>query len=277
MRPVLLLLVLAGCPEPAAVACGGDLFCPEGTTCGGFGVCLVEDQACVTFPDDTPCRLEAARGFCLAGACDSGVALIGAAEAFPLRAPLKDVRVTARDRPDIIPSDTNINGYFEVVAPRGSRIVIEVAYPGALEVFSREIIVGDIDLALDEIYGSLPIVLAEVAASVAEKVGTTLDPGRGIVSGSAFDESMRTALAGVEVTADGCTGPFYFGPMGPVLGATATLPETGVFAFVNCEPGPRQISATRSGAACRTIDRGGAIAIDAAAGSLAFVGRIVCP
>jgi hypothetical protein len=275
MKHALLALVLAGCPEPAANPCGDGLFCPVDTTCGGEGVCVVDSEACGDFPDDTPCVRDLQRGFCLAGACDAGVIVIGATETFPLRTFPDGVQVRVIDRPEILGAVTNPNGYFDVVTPRDTDIVLELSYPDALPVRTRTIAVGVDDVLADEIYGAIPIVLDDIARSIADLIGQPLDPANGMISGATFDPANRLSVEGVVVTADGgCRGPYYFDETGPVLDATATV-QTGVFVFFDCPPGPVTVSATLGAIACTAIDPV-PLQIEVGARMLSHVGRVIC-
>jgi hypothetical protein len=278
VKRALLLLVLCGCPEPRAVVCDDGLFCPPDTTCGGFGLCLVSEEQCMEFPETTPCQVEVDRGFCRAGSCVEGVELIGATETFPIRTFPEGVTVFARDHPEIVPSDTNVNGYFGLFAPHQTELVLEVSYPDAHPIVTRRISVGEDAVAVDVIYGGIPIVLDVIVDQIADSIGVTLDPARGVVIGSTFDPDRSTPLDGVVASvADGdCGQAHYFDAQGPVVGATSTFAETGVFVLFNCLPGAVDLVADRAGVDCRTIDKPAPIALDVVAGKFLFVGRVTC-
>jgi hypothetical protein len=282
IRGTLPALVLLGCIRPSTNACERELFCPEHTTCGGSGVCLVADGECARFADRTPCERDTGRGHCRAGSCEEGVELVGASAAFPFSTFLVGVTAALLDHPDVLPDETNLNGFFNIRGtPRDTDVVVELSYPDALTVVTRSIAIGQSDVQADASYGAIPIVFDEVVAQIADTIGVPFDPALGIVVGSTFDRETDAPVADVvtNIPAADCAGPYYFDATGPDPSATATLAATGVFVFANCSVGRHELIAMQADTRCRAFDAvaDGPTQLEIVPGKMLFVGRLVCP
>jgi hypothetical protein len=276
------IVTIAGCTSAGSVPCDG-LFCPAGTRCGGEEVCLVEPGSCTAFAEGTPCeRDELARGYCFEGTCAPGAQITGVAIDYPSLAPFRNAQVKVRDRPEVLPVDTNLNGFFDLVdVPLHTSSVIEVSFPETYPVITREVAINFGDVLIDVTYGGIPIIINQVLAMVAEAVGSTIASGRGVVMGEAFDLAARAPLAGVAValTTAGCVGPIYFDDnKNPTSSATSTFGGSALFAFVDCPPGATELVATFPGRTCYPLAGVGTdpIPITIVEDRILFVGRLDC-
>jgi hypothetical protein len=277
----LALLALVACSDTVSTRCDDGAYCPARTVCGAAGACLVANGECETFVDLTPCLHDGLeQGHCKAGVCVDGVELLGVTLLAPGDIPIAGVPVRALGRPEVLPVETNLNGFFGLIVPPAADIIIEIRYEDRLDVVSRLVQTGDqTAVPIDLIYGGIPLIPRALAEATAEQVGTTIMPGRAMITGVAYSGQTGGSIAGsaVKVSNPSCVGPLYPDREGQVIpGATATT-DAGVFIFFNCDPGGALLEVEFAGEACRVLDvEADRILVEGFADRLTFVGRVVC-
>jgi hypothetical protein len=274
-------MLASACAGPDSDRCNNGTFCPPSTTCGAQDVCFAEVGACRQFSDGMPCLADdVTSGYCDGTACRAGSTIIAYATLVPSGIGLPGVEAVVRDHPEVLRGVGNANGYFEFEVPRDTDAVIELSYPDAYVTVTRPVIVGDEDVLLDALYGGIPVVPVTLADLLAARVGIELLPERGFLTGVSVDPQGQT-VGGVafSLATGSCDGPYYVDVKGePVIGATATQPGNGTFAFANCEPGTVMLQASATTGACHTLDRASTdpVPMNVEVGRITYLGRMTC-
>jgi hypothetical protein len=273
-------VVAAACAGPASDRCNDGTFCPPSTTCGAQDVCFADIGTCSQFSDAMPCLVDdVTSGYCDGATCRVGATILGFATSVPSGIGLPGVEAVVRGHPEVLRAVGNPNGYFEFKVPRGVEAVIEISYPDAYLTIARPVAVGDDDVALDFLYGGIPIVPIALGEALADQIGIELLPERGLLTGVSVDLDGK-AVGGVAFspTTGSCDGPYYFDMQGSPTTETSTVPGNGTFAFVNCEPGTVTLRATATTGACHTFDRASTdpVPMSIEPGRLTYLGRMTC-